>query len=128
MYLETRLNPQSRRTANRRSAAGLIQITESDLRKMGTTSGRMACMSHIEQLPIIERYLAPYQGQFYTLAETWLACYFPYGLGQKSNFQFRVPLKYANANRLFPVNAQGRTRIWEVEDALHSYFRRLGWG
>lgn len=127
MFLESKLNPQARPGRNSKAPAGLIQITDSDLRKSGITAWNMARLDVIDQLPYIESYLQPHTGRFSTLVDTWLACYFPDGLGRGGRFYFRLPEKYYYARRIFKTENNNRTWTERVDRNLRDYFISLGW-
>lgn len=125
MYFESRLNPKARNL--KRGGAGLLLIPDPDCRKIGTSANKMVQMDAVEQLVYIQKYLRPHRGRFKTLADTWYACYFPDALGRGERFWFRLPLKYREANRVFPTRSLNRVSKFEVEKALIDYFMRMGW-
>lgn len=55
MYAESRMNPRAVNASS--GATGLIQWLPSSAQKLGTTTGRIARMSFLEQVALAERYL-----------------------------------------------------------------------
>lgn len=125
LYLESGLHPQAR--TSKGSGIGFIQLTDTDAKRLGTTVTRLSDMDGITQLKYVERFLMPFKWQLSTLTEIYFACYFQDGVGQSSSFYFRLPTKYATANRIFPLRNNNRIQKWQIEKSLCDYFFKLGW-
>lgn len=124
-YLEARLNPKFQ--TSHYAGTGFLQLSMSEVKRLGITPPRLLRLSGHEQLPYFERYLTPYSGRMTTLTDTYMACFFQDGVGVSQSFYFRLPTKYSTANKIFPLRNNNRIQKWEVDKALRVYFMRMGW-
>lgn len=67
-------------------ATGLIQFMPSTAVALGTTTGRLAFMSAVEQLDWVEKYFQPYKGKLATLADLYMAILWPAGVGKPMEY------------------------------------------
>jgi hypothetical protein len=124
-YMESKLNPSFQTSLHR--GTGLIQMSDGDIKKTGTTPQRLSTMKGSDQLLYIEKFLVPFTGQMTSLAETYFACFYPNALGMSQSYYFRFPTKYQTANRIFPLRNNNRIQKWQIDKALRGYFFKLGW-
>lgn len=124
-YFESRLNPKFQTSKHR--GTGFIQLTEGEIRKLGTTAVRLSSMRGDQQLQYIGKYLEPFTGKMTSLVETYFACFYQDGVGASPSYYFRLPTKYQTANKVFPLRNHNRIQKWQIDKALRIYFMRLGW-
>src|SRR5437764_1478114 len=58
-------------------ATGLIQFMPATAKSLGTTTGKLAAMSAVEQLDFVEKFLKPKAGNFNSLSDLYMAVLFP---------------------------------------------------
>jgi hypothetical protein len=75
MASESLFDPKARNGLTGQTASGLLQFIESTAQSMGTTTDAIRRMSPIEQLRLIEKYLAPFRGRLNSLADVYLAVF-----------------------------------------------------
>jgi hypothetical protein len=75
MASESLFNPKARNGLPGQTATGLLQFIESTARSMGTTTEAIIKMSPVEQLRLVEKYLAPFHGRLNSLASVYLAVF-----------------------------------------------------
>ena len=126
-YVESKLNPRYRTTHNKASSAGMIAITSTDAKMLGTTVARIATMSQEQQTILIGRLIEPFTGKLTSFVDVYLACFYPDAVGMGKEYYFRFPAKYKKANDILPLRNNNRIQKWEVEKTLYDYFMRLGW-
>jgi hypothetical protein len=124
MYFESRLRPFARNSNG--SGVGLIQFYNTQAIRLGTTTDDLEFMTGVEQMDIIEKHLSECVGYFSTLADTWICCYYQKMVGCNFAASIRVPSKYREANKVFPLYDNNKIRFYEIEKALNGYFSRLG--
>ena len=89
-------------------ATGLIQFLPSTARGLGTTVGKLAAMTAIEQLDWVEKYFKQFTGPFKTLEDTYMAVLFPRAIRKGSNFVlFRRPSRAYSQNSGLDLNENG---------------------
>lgn len=72
---ESLFDPGARNPLPGQTASGLLQIIEGTARRLGTTTKAIRRMSPVEQLRLVERYLAPFGGRLNSLADVYLAVF-----------------------------------------------------
>jgi hypothetical protein len=75
MASESLLNPAARNSLLGQTASGLLQFIESTAQSMGTTTEAIRRMNPVEQLRLVERYLAPFRGRLNSLADVYMAVF-----------------------------------------------------
>jgi hypothetical protein len=75
MASESLFNPATRNRLPGQTASGLLQFIESTAQSMGTTTEEIRRMSPVEQLRLIEKYLAPFRGRLNSLADVYSAVF-----------------------------------------------------
>jgi hypothetical protein len=75
MASESLFDPKARNGLPGQTATGLLQFIESTARGMGTTTEAIRRMSPVEQLRLVEKYLAPFRGRLNSLADVYLAVF-----------------------------------------------------
>jgi Transglycosylase SLT domain len=73
MATESLFDPSSRNALPGQSASGLLQWIESTARSMGTTTAAIRRMDPVNQLGLVEKYLAPLGGRLNSLADVYMA-------------------------------------------------------
>ena len=73
--VESLFDPGARNSLPGQSASGLMQWIESTARSLGTTTRAIRRMSPVEQLPLIEKYFAPFRGRLNSMADVYLAVF-----------------------------------------------------
>jgi hypothetical protein len=72
-------NPQS-------GCTGLIQFCKESAAALGTTLDELAAMSFTEQLGYVEKYFARFRGRLDSLADVYLAVFWPNAVGRDDDF------------------------------------------
>jgi hypothetical protein len=70
---ESLFDPRARNPLPGQTASGLLQIIEGTARRLGTTTEAIRRMSPLDQLRLVERYLAPFRGRLKTLPDVYMA-------------------------------------------------------
>jgi hypothetical protein len=73
MATESLFDPSARNSLPGQSASGLLQWIESTAHKMGTTTAVIPRMDPVNQLGLVEKYLAPFSGRLDSLADVYMA-------------------------------------------------------
>jgi len=63
-------------------AVGLIQFTSPTANRLGTTLSALSSMTFSQQLEYVKAYFAPYRARLSTLADTYLAVFYPSAIGR----------------------------------------------
>lgn len=124
-YMESHLNPSFQTSKHR--GTGLIQLSTSDVLKLGITPYRMAALNGADQLKAMHKYFAPFKNRLADLADVYFACFYPDGVGKSAAYYFRFPTKYINGNKLFPLRNHNRIQRWQIDKSLRDHFMRMGW-
>lgn len=124
-YFESRLNPSFQ--TSKHNGTGFLQLSEGEIKKLGTTPHRLAMMGGVDQLRYLEKYLAPFSGDMTSLTETYFACFYQDGVCASDGYYFRLPTKYQTANKIFPLRNLNRIQKWQIERYLTQYFMKMGW-
>jgi hypothetical protein len=96
-------------------AIGLIQFMPSTLDKLGTNKERAAQMTAVEQLDLVEKYLAPWKGKLGRLSSLYMAVLWPRLVAANENavvFE-QGSIQYAQ-NAGLDVNKDGRVVVSEA--------------
>lgn len=72
---ESSFIPSARNPLPGQTATGLLQFIERTAQRMGTTTSSIRRMSPVEQLRLVERYLAPFRGRLNSLADVYAAVF-----------------------------------------------------
>lgn len=84
MYFESRLNPQAVNVLS--GATGLIQFMPSTAIELNTTVEALVRMTAVEQLDYVERYFNRYKAKLKTLADVYMAVFWPRAMGQPGSY------------------------------------------
>ncbi len=106
-------------------ATGLIQFMPSTARALDTTTAKLARMSAIDQLDVVERYFKMTVGSkpLKTLSDVYMAVLWPAAVGKPENFVlFRQGTKAYTQNRGLDKNRDGVIR---KEEAAAKVFDKL---
>jgi hypothetical protein len=106
------------------SATGLIQITDSTAKELGTTTSALQKMSAVEQMEYVVKYfnlgrIPPMTSQ----EDVYMAIYFPESVGQGSDFdiyQWHVENKGPRAARQYLRNNKGTRTVGDYVSAANS--------
>ena len=106
------------------SATGLIQITDSTAKELGTTTSALQKMSAVEQMEYVVKYfnlgrIPPMTSQ----EDVYMAIYFPESVGQGSDFdiyQWHVENKGPRAARQYLRNNNGTKTVGDYVSAANS--------
>lgn len=75
MASESLFDPAARNPLPGQTASGLLQFIEKTAQSLGTTTEAIRRMSPIDQLPLVEKYLAPFKGRLNSQADVYLAVF-----------------------------------------------------
>jgi len=67
-------------------ATGLIQITKSTAKGLGTSVDELKKMTATQQLSYVEKYLETYKGKLKTLGDVYLAVHYPVAVGKSDDY------------------------------------------
>jgi hypothetical protein len=67
-------------------AVGLIQFMPSTAQALGTTTAKLAAMSAVKQLGVVEQYFLPRAGKLKTLADVYMAILWPAAVGKPAEY------------------------------------------
>jgi len=125
MYFESRLKPYVQSDAG--TGVGFIQMIHSTAHRLGTTPYRLKKMNGLEQFNYVEKYFEKYVGRVGNLVDLYLAAYYPNGVQKKSNYRFRLPAKYRQANKVFPIDEGNFIEKWRLEKGLTDFYIKMGY-
>lgn len=114
---ESGWNPGAENPAS--GASGLIQFTPSTARKLGTTVESIRKMSVEAQLPLVERYLAPYRGKLNSKQGLYMSVFYPKAAAWPPGQEFPPAVQRANPGIRTPadyirlVDRKARIRVAE---------------
>lgn len=103
MNNESGLDPKAKNPNS--SATGLIQFMEETAKSLGTSTAELKAMSNVKQLDYVLKYLKPYSAKVNTLADLYLAVFYPLSLYRTDDFVF--PEWAVRANKIFDINKDG---------------------
>lgn len=95
------------------SATGLIQFMASTAKKLNTTTKDLASMTAVKQLDYVYKYFKPYTGRLNSFADTYLAVFYPDGIGKPDDWKF--PNWVYKANRGIDLNKNKIITIGEFK-------------
>lgn len=75
MASESLFVPTARNGLPGQTASGLLQFIESTAQSLGTTTEAIRRMNPVEQLRLVEKYLAPFSGRLNSLADVYMAVF-----------------------------------------------------
>lgn len=106
-------------------ATGLIQFMPATAAALGTSTTRLKQMSNVEQLYYVEKYLSPYRGRMRSLADVYLAVFFPAAIGRPDNWVLQTSRLSAQTvarfNPLFDINRDGIITVGEIKNKLFQF-------
>lgn len=78
-------NPSQKNAAGS-SGTGLIQFMGPTAKSLGTTTTALAKMTQQEQMAYVYKYFRPYAGKLHSLADIYLAIFYPAAMGKPDGF------------------------------------------
>jgi transglycosylase-like protein with SLT domain len=119
---ESLFNPAAHNSLPGQTASGLLQFIKSTAQSMGTTTDTIRRMNPIEQLRLVERYLAPFRGRLNNLADLYMAVFRGFIL-EGGDTSIVAPLDSSNKEqRIYSLNKwldlNGDNKITKGELAL----------
>jgi len=122
---ESLFNPKVRNGLPRQTASGLLQFIESTAQSMGTTTEEIRRMSAVEQLSLVEKYLAPFRGRLNSLPDVYLAVFRGF-IMEGGDANVVAPLDNSNKEqRIYSLNrwlnSNGDGKITKGELALAAF-------
>ena len=125
MASESLFNPKARNGLPGQTAAGLLQFIERTAQSLGTTTEVIRCMSPVEQLRLVEKYLTPFRGRLNSLADVYLAVFRGFII-EGGNASVVAPLDNSNKERrIYTLNrwldGDGDGKITKGELALAAF-------
>lgn len=110
---------------NHIGAAGLIQFMPNTAARLGTSGYALMQMTNVRQLDFVYKYLAPYAGKMRSLADTYLAVFFPIAIGRPDRWVLQAPgltaEKVACFNPLYDMNKDKMITVGEVKTKLQQF-------
>jgi hypothetical protein len=102
-------------------ALGLLQFMPKTLDTLGTSKEQAASMSAVDQLDLVERYLAPWRGKLRTLSAVYMAVLWPrlVGADERSVLFAEGSKEYAQ-NKGLDVDHDGRVQMSEATARVRS--------
>jgi hypothetical protein len=89
-------------------ATGLIQFMPSTAKALGTTTAKLAKMTAVEQLDVVEAYFAPFKSRLGTLSDVYMAILWPAAVGRPESHElFSRPSAAYKQNSGLDVNKDG---------------------
>ena len=127
-YIETaasRYGVINHRIVNELGAVGLIQFMPATQRALGISAVELTTMSNVRQLDYVYKYLLPYSGKMKTLADTYLAVFFPAAIGKPANWVLKSanlsPETIACWNPLYDLDKDKRLTVGEITAKLKTF-------
>lgn len=127
-YIETAAGKYKRidhRVSNALGATGLIQFMPATMRSLGTTGMALKLMSNVQQLDYVYRYLSVYRSKMKTLADVYLAVFFPLAIGKPDSWVLQTAslsaAKIACWNPLYDLNRDKQLTVGEVKTKLQTF-------
>lgn len=127
-YIETAASRYGRidhRVTNALGATGLIQFMPRTIRALGTTAMALKLMSNVQQLDYVFRYLFPYTGRMGSLADLYLAVFFPAAIGKPDHWVLQAPGLPASSvacwNPLYDLNKDKLLTVGEIKAKLKTF-------
>lgn len=103
MYSESGINHKAVNPHG--GATGLIQFMPATAKWLGTTTDALLKMSNVEQLDWVEKYYESYKGKYHSLADLYLATFYPAAMDKPDSYTF--PQKVYEYNKAIDVNKDG---------------------
>lgn len=129
MACESSFISTARNSLPGQSASGLLQIVESTVRRLGTTTTAIRRMNPVEQLQYVERYFAPFRGQLNSQADVYAAAFRGF-IMQGGHDRVAAPLSHApkelraySLNKSLDINRDGRITKGELATVAFSVGR-----
>lgn len=118
-------------------ATGLIQFMPSTARSLGTTVDALREMSDIEQLPYVEKFLAPYAGRLKSRGDYYMAVFMPAFIGRSLDTVLQMKLgdrmvpfvageKPYEQNKGLDLDKDGKITVGDVHEAIERVWRKAG--
>src|SRR4029453_18781382 len=90
------------------SATGLIQFMADTAVGLGTTTAKLARMTAVKQLDLVEKYLQPHAGAMKTVSDIYMAVLHPVSVGKPEGaVLFKKGSKAYKVNRGLDINKDG---------------------
>jgi hypothetical protein len=103
-------------------ATGLIQFMPKTAQSLGTTTQKLAKMSAVDQLDVVEAYFAPYVGKLHDLSDLYMAILWPRAVGKPASYVlFASPTKAYTSNKGLDANDDGSVTKVEAADRVHQH-------
>lgn len=102
------------------SAFGLIQFMKDTLKSMGYTKEEVKKMSNVQQLDLVKKYLLPYKDKVTSVADAYLAVFYPLALFKPDNWKF--PDWAVKANKIFDVDKDGELTKAEFKKYVNNKY------
>lgn len=105
---------------------GLIQFGAAAAKDLGTTTNHLKQLTEVEQLNWVEKYFRRFRKKMKTLADVYLAVFFPAAIGKPDGWVLQTSRlsaeRIAKWNPLFDVNKDRKIQVWEIKTKL---FKRV---
>lgn len=121
MSKESSLDPAAKNPIS--TASGLIQFMERTARGMGTTTADLRGMSALEQLPYVERYLAPHRGHIGNLEGLYTSILYGTPTDDPSRVLFTKGTDAFHGNRWYDLDGDGRITAGEATTSVRKVIR-----
>jgi hypothetical protein len=129
MASESMFNPAARYGLPGQTATGLLQFIEDTAQGLGTTTEAIRRMSPVQQLRLVEKYLAPFRGHLNSLADVYSALFRGF-VAEGGAASIVAPLNDSNKerriyslNRWLDFNGDGKITKGELALAAFSVGR-----
>lgn len=120
MNNESGLNHKAKNPTS--SAAGLIQFMANTAKSLGTTTSALLLMSNVQQLDYVFKYLKPYKSKMLSVADVYLAVFFPKALFQNDIWEF--PQWAVKANKIFDISKDGKLTKAEFKQYVNNKYQK----
>ena len=120
MYVESKLKPWAKNPGS--SASGLIQWIDATAQAVhGVSSAQIRAMNGLQQLDLVERYLAGFSGRLTSLWAVYFAVHFPIAVGKSDDYVlYRAGSSAYNVNKALDVDKDGLVTVANVKSWLWS--------
>ena len=105
----------------RSSATGLIQFMPSTAKSLGTSISALMQMTAVQQLDVVQKYLAPFKGRMRSLSDVYMTILFPAAVGKPDSFVlFASPSVAYQQNSGLDVNHDGQVTKGEAASKVQA--------
>ena len=103
-------------------ATGLIQFMPKTAESRGTTTAKLAAMTPVEQLDVVEQYFLPQAGRLGDLNDLYMAILWPKAIGKPASFVlFAAPEKAYQLNKGLDANDDGAVTKAEAANRVQQH-------